>query len=107
MRANIRFSHIGSARYGISEEVYDYLRLMNREDDDNAGHLLAHCLGGSGATFNFSPQSPMLNRAVSVAGSALLPSCWRRVEMLISDYLKANTRGYVFQPPVSMIIIIN
>ncbi|KOB72404.1 Uncharacterized protein OBRU01_07456 [Operophtera brumata] len=90
IRAEIHYSHMFQIRCPIvSAEVRAHLQQMNREDDDEAGHLLASSLGGSGLPYNFAPQSPMLKRVqcVNVSGSVISQPGWYDVEELLRNYL--------------------
>ncbi|XP_055855223.1 uncharacterized protein LOC129918624 [Episyrphus balteatus] len=89
MRAEIHPRHLLQVRDTISGEVYQHLREMDREVTDEAGHLLASSLGGSGVPENFAPQSPGLNR-----GAGGFSSGWHRVEAMLLRYLQRGL-GYV------------
>ncbi|KAG5879221.1 hypothetical protein JTB14_026719 [Gonioctena quinquepunctata] len=95
MRAEIHYNHMPPVRDTISSEVHDHLRQMDRQNDDEAGHLLASSLGGSGATFNFAPQSPMLNRAANVPTSVIPQPGWYDVEEMLREYLIEMNSGYI------------
>lgn len=69
---------------------------MDRERDDEAGHLLANSLGGSDKPENFAPQSRMMNRAVTPITSAVRSCSWFDVEEFLRKFLKNNQSASVF-----------
>ncbi|CAH0551543.1 unnamed protein product [Brassicogethes aeneus] len=97
MRAEIHYTHMAVRRDPIiTSNVREHLRQMDRENDDEAGHLLASSLGGPGVSYNFVPQSSMVNRAVNVAGVVIPQPGWYEVEAMLRDYLtEVNGSGHI------------
>lgn len=85
---DIRNSHIRNRpRPAIPTYVHTFLRQqMNSAPNDDAGHLLAHSLGGpTNEIFNFIPMTIQANRGQN--------SLWRRFEIAIPGHLRDNPQG--------------
>lgn len=65
------------------------MELMNRNPNDERGHLLADSLGGPMHDYNFAPQTPIVNR--NYGGE----SYWYHIEQNIRDRLRDNNVNYV------------
>nr|XP_043069917.1 uncharacterized protein LOC108131517 [Drosophila bipectinata] len=83
--------------YSIAERMQqmDWYRGGNRNTNDEQGHLLADSLGGPSFAWNFVPQSPSVNRAVSIAGDFNVVYCWFDLEAEIRDILRENQDHYI------------
>lgn len=88
--ANIRHGHVSQARPRITDGVTNFLRnnMGLISGTDERGHLLAHSIGGpSNETFNFIPQTRLLNRGTG--------SIWRSFEDRIPRFLNDDQQEQV------------
>lgn len=85
--ATIRYHHTQNQRpSSIPENVRSQLTRMNALGDDDAGHILAHSLGGPTIPRNFVPMNRDLNR---IRGN------WFRTENVLRAYLNNERQGYI------------
>ncbi|XP_016964827.1 uncharacterized protein LOC108034453 [Drosophila biarmipes] len=71
----------------------DWYRGGNQNTNDERGHLLADSLGGPSVPWNFVPQSPSVNRGVSITGGVTY--CWFDLEEEIRTLLRDNQDHYI------------
>lgn len=86
VRAVIRPNHLRrpGQRETIPSAIHRHLEYMNRDENDEAGHLLASSLGGITTHTNFIPMAIRLNR--SYGGH----SRWREIEQENYNFLNTN-----------------
>lgn len=96
MNAEIHHKHLTSEKSPEPQAVLEHLQKLERDKNDEAGHLLAPSLGGTLQAYNFVPLSPMINRKLLLSGNSIRAPQrgWFDVEGLIHNYV-AETGGYV------------
>lgn len=85
--ATIRYHHTINSRPTIPEDVRTQLSRMDRMSDDDAGHILAHSLGGPTIPTNFIPMNRDVNR---IRGN------WYRTEDALRAYLNHERQGHIY-----------
>ena len=89
IRATLRRQFLNNVREPIPAFIEHQMLLMNRNPNDERGHLLASSLGGPMHEYNFAPQTPIVNR--NFGGE----SYWYHIEGNIRDTLSRNDVDHI------------
>lgn len=98
VRANIYPRHLRTTeRRPIPGPINKKMKLMNKHQSDEAGHIVADSLGGPSEEYNFVPQTPSLNRNEgSTLSSDRIPFVsWFSYEEHMREFLREPDAGHI------------